>query len=86
MDLDVIPVSLRCDDTTLLEGETGEVLAGQRHALAWLINQVLLRGYSIEAGQIFMTGSIGGMYPAKPGDYRADFAQLGTLTFSIGMG
>ena len=80
----MIPVSLTCEGTTLLQGETGEVLAGQRHALAWLINQVLLRGYSIEAGQIFMTGSIGGMYPAKPGNYRADFGLLGTLEFSIG--
>ena len=83
MDLDLVHVSLQSGGETLLQGDGGEVLGEQRHALAWLINQVLNRGYTIEAGHLFMTGSIGGMYPAKPGNYSANFGALGDLTFSL---
>jgi len=82
-DLDSLAVSLANGSETLLSGKAGEVLGGQRDALAWLINQVLERGYDIESGHILMTGSIGGMYPAKPGHYTADFDSLGKLTFTI---
>ena len=68
---------------TLHSGSTGEVMGGQREALTWLINGVLEQGYAIEAGHLFMTGAIGGMQPALPGAYTADFGALGELAFSI---
>lgn len=83
LDLDLVHVSLTSGGDTLLQGDGGEVLGGQRHALAWLINQVLQRGYQVEAGHLFMTGSIGGMQPAKAGAYQADFEALGRIDFSI---
>ena len=44
---------------------------------------MLARGYTLEAGQILMTGSIGGMVPAQPGTYTATFGPLGEITFEI---
>lgn len=82
--LDALPVSLRMGDEIKLQGVGGEVLGGQQHALAWLINQTVARGYQIEPGHIFMSGSIGGMCPAAPGDYVAEFGALGTIEFSVG--
>jgi 2-keto-4-pentenoate hydratase len=82
--LDALQVSLRQGDEIKLQGVGAEVLGGQLHALAWLINQTLARGYQIEAGHLFMTGSIGGMCAAAPGNYVAEFGALGKIEFSIG--
>jgi len=81
--LDALTVRLEMGDETLLSGRGGEVLGGQLDALTWLVNQVLERDYAIKAGHILMTGSIGGMTPARPGDYTADFETLGSLTFRL---
>lgn len=81
--IDALDVSLADESATLHAGSSGDVLGGQREALAWLINGALRQGYVIEAGQLFMTGSIGGMQPAKPGAYRASFGALGEIEFSI---
>ena len=70
-------------EETLLEGSSAEVLGGQRQALAFLINEVLARGYTLTSGQILMTGSIGGMVPAQPGQYEATFGDLGSISFEI---
>ena len=82
--LDALPVALRKGDEIKLQGIGGEVLGGQLHALAWLINQTLARGYRIESGHIFMSGAIGGMCPALPGNYVAEFGSLGRIEFSVG--
>jgi len=82
-DLDELAVSLRQQDQTLLRGSTGEVLGGQLQALVWLVNQAQARGYQIDAGHLMMTGSIGGMCPAAPGAYSADFGRLGQISFEI---
>ena len=80
---DDLPVTLTREGKIQLTGVSGEVLGGQQDALAWLINQVLLRGYTIEPGHLLMTGSIGGMCPAASGHYQADFGALGALNFSV---
>ncbi len=81
--LDTYEASLARGDETLLSGTSAEVLGGQRQALVFLINEVLARGYALEAGQILMTGSIGGMVPAQPGRYAASFGALGELSCEI---
>ncbi len=81
--LDDIPVRLQKGSETLLAGTAGEVLNGQIQALTWLVNQTRARGYTIEPGHLLMTGSIGGMCPATPGDYSADFGDLGTIAWRV---
>ena len=81
--LDQLKVSLRQGEQTLLAGTSNEVLGGQAKALTWLINETLTRGYSIAAGHVLMSGSIGGMCPANPGAYSASFGELGSIEFTI---
>jgi 2-keto-4-pentenoate hydratase len=71
------------DGELLQSGGSAEVLGSQRTALVWLINQILARGYTIAAGHLLMTGAIGGMQPAKPGNYSAEFGDLGAIDFKI---
>ena len=81
--LDNLAVSLSRGDERLLEGNANDVLGGQQAAAAWLINTVLEHGYTLTAGALLMTGSIGGIAPALPGDYSAAFGELGEIGFSV---
>ena len=86
IDIDALPVSLTCIDAeqqALHTAMAGSVMAGQRDALIWLINQILAQGYELRPGHVLMTGSIGSMHPGKAGRYRADFGALGGLTFAL---
>jgi len=81
--LDDLSVSLDHAGARLHQGSSGEVLGGQCEAAAWLINTALEQGYVLSAGAILMTGSIGGIAPARPGDYLGSFGALGEIRFSI---
>lgn len=86
LDLDTLAVSLtRLGDTeeTLHSVLAGTVMQGQVNALVWLINTVLAQGYTLAAGHVLMTGSIGNMHPGAPGDYRGNFGALGELRFRL---
>ena len=58
-------------------------MQGQLKALVWLVNTVLAQGYTLAAGHVLMTGSIGNMHPGAAGDYRAAFGTLGELTLRL---
>ncbi|NKB99804.1 MAG: hypothetical protein GKR90_15090 [Pseudomonadales bacterium] len=82
-EVDEIETSLEFSGERVFNGRSGDVMSGQRAALAWLINSLLTVGYELTAGNILMTGSVGGIAPTKPGDYRGDFGSLGDIPFSI---
>ncbi|MEM7079017.1 MAG: hypothetical protein AAF513_10355 [Pseudomonadota bacterium] len=84
LDVDGQHVSLAQGETVLMEGNSGSVLGGQREALAWLANRILALGLPIAAGAMFMTGSIGGVAPAKAGRYQARFGALAPIDFTLG--
>ncbi len=83
IDVDAVQVALLSDGETLHSGSAADVMGGQAQALAWLINQALTVGYPVRAGQLFMTGSIGGMQPGRPGTYQAEFTGLQSLALTI---
>lgn len=82
-DLNALGVALYHNDQLILEGKGSDAMGDQWQALLWLINHSLKQGYRIEAGQLFITGALGKMLAASPGDYRATFAEYGELRFSV---
>lgn len=82
-DLDVLDVSLARDAQTLHETPSGSVMEGQWQALLWLVNTTIANGYRVQAGQILMTGSIGGLHPAQPGVHLASYGAAGQLTLAV---
>jgi 2-keto-4-pentenoate hydratase len=83
-EIDTLQIQQQQNEELLYVIQAGAVMDGQLHALTWLINEVLSQGYIIQPEQFLITGSIGAMIPAKPGKYRADFAQLGEIKFTVG--
>ena len=82
-DLQVSLTRLGTESETLHRFAAGTVMTGQWQALAWLVNSVLAQGYDLQAGHLLMTGSIGSMHPGTPGQYLADFGELGRLDFRL---
>jgi 2-keto-4-pentenoate hydratase len=81
--METLTASLSMSGEELFSGSASEVMGGQANALSWLVNQVLATGYPIAPGALFMTGSIGGMAPAKPGTYSATFSNLPDINFHL---
>ena len=83
LDLNGLQVTLKRDGELLHGIASGSVMEDQWQALRWLINQTVSLGYTIKAGQLLMTGLIGGIHPARPGANLADFGAAGCIAFEI---
>lgn len=77
-----IKVSVYRDGKEVMKGVSGAVMDNQWQALLWLVNHTLAQGYTIEPGQICITGAISGMAPLVPGQYVADFGSMGVIRFT----
>jgi 2-keto-4-pentenoate hydratase len=78
-----IHVTLMRGTEQLHTGTAAEVMGDQWEALAWMINTALELGCPIRAGDLMMTGSIGGLQPADPGEYLADYGSFGQIRFTV---
>jgi len=65
------------------QGKATDALDNQWHALMFLINHSIEQGYQITPDHILITGALGQMIPALPGDYTAQFGPLKSLEFTI---
>ena len=81
--LDEVSVQFRRDGETLHKARSGDLMGSQWEALKWLVNRVIELGYVVEPGHLLMTGSLGPAHPAVPGNYVADFGELGAIEFDV---
>ena len=82
-DLNALQVTMTHDGKTVNMGQGSDALGNQWQAALWLVNTVVAQGWTLEPGQFLITGAMGQMIPAKPGNYHADFGELGQISFSI---
>lgn len=78
-----LAIPLLLSGETVNEGQCEDTLGGQCKALVWLVNSVLKKGWTIEPGQILLTGTIGDMVPVEAGRYDARYGSLGTVSFTV---
>lgn len=64
-------------------GSGSDLLGDPWEAALWLVNNTVSQGWSIQPGHILLAGAMGKMLPAKPGNYAADFDELGRIIFFI---
>lgn len=82
-DLNTLRVSLYHEGEPVLRERAGVVMDDQWQALLWLVNALLERGWTLQPGQLLITGAIGPMLPLRRGEYRADFGPLGALELRV---
>jgi 2-keto-4-pentenoate hydratase len=81
--VDKVQVSLMMDGKVVNEGKAADVMGDQWKALLWLVNEATAHGWSIEPGQVLITGAMGNMIPGKPGKYEGDWGALGKLSWTM---
>lgn len=83
IDLQSIAATLERDGDPLLSGRGSDVMGDPWQAGLWLVNAMIAQGWTIEAGQVLLTGAMSPMIPAAAGEYRADYGPLGHMTFFV---
>ena len=78
-----IEVQLTRDGQQVSTAPATEALGGPGPALEWMLREARQRGLPIAEGMLLITGAIGGIHPAKPGHYRADYGILGSIEFTV---
>ena len=71
------------DGETVSAAPATEALGGPGPALEWMLDEARRRGLPIRDNMLLITGAIGGIHPAKPGSYRADYGALGSIEFKV---
>lgn len=71
------------DGESISAAPATEALGGPGPALEWMLGEARQRGLPIRDGMLLITGAIGGIHPAKPGSYRADYGSLGSVEFTV---
>ncbi|MDE0061716.1 MAG: hypothetical protein OXU72_02895 [Gammaproteobacteria bacterium] len=80
---DDIQVALTRNGETLSSAPATEALGGPVPALEWMLGESHSRGFPVAENMLFITGACGGIHPALPGRYRADYGKLGSIEFTV---
>ena len=83
LDLDSVNVVLTHDGKAANQGRGADAMGSQWNAALWLVNTMVSKGWTIRPGNVLLTGALGNMIPGKPGQYMADFGELGIIEFEI---
>jgi 2-keto-4-pentenoate hydratase len=83
VNLNEVNVTLYYNGQALYQGKGVDALGDQWGAISWLVNSVVEQGYKVEPGHIIITGALGQMVPGKPGQYIADYADFGKISFEV---
>lgn len=82
-DPNAVAVTLYKDGEVLNQGSGRDVSGDQWQALLWLVNRSIDSGWTIEPGQLLITGAMGKPVPMTSGVYVADFGRFGRLEWSV---
>ena len=86
------PKEINPDAVTIVLKHNGKVVntatgdkaaGGQWNTLLKTVNTILNQGYSIQPGHIITNGALGKILKAVPGQYHADFGDLGVIVFEM---
>ena len=83
VDVNAIVMNATCDGQPFNSGAGTDALGDQWRTLLGLVNTIIDAGYTIEPGQFIISGAMGKMLPATPGEYVVDYGDFGVVKFSV---
>jgi 2-keto-4-pentenoate hydratase len=78
-----VAVTLYRDGEVVTQGSGTDILDDQWQALLWLVNRTVNNGWTIEPGQVLITGAMGKPTPMQTGLYVADYGQFGRIEWWV---
>ncbi|MGW3104410.1 2-keto-4-pentenoate hydratase [Streptomyces sp. NPDC001100] len=80
VDLRAVTMTMNRDSETVSEGTGADCLGSPLTAAVWLASALAERGDPLRAGDLVLTGALGPMTPAAPGDtFEAHISDLGSV-------
>lgn len=80
LDLAAVKMTMTRDGAQVSEGTGTDCLGSPLNAAVWLASTLARMGDPLRAGDVVLTGALGPMVPAGPGEvFRADVSGLGTV-------
>ena len=83
IDTDTWSLTLKQNTNTKHSVKGNTASGGQFHNLRKIMNQLTQNGHTLPAGTLIISGALGGVHPAEPGSYRAQFGTDQVITFEI---
>ena len=78
-----VQITLTRDGETVCSAPASDALGGPQAALAWMLDEARARGLEVAEDMLLITGACGGIHPAEPGRYVADYGDLGSIEFTV---
>lgn len=82
-DPNLVQIDVYREGKPVSRGVGREVGGDQWQALLWLVNRTVASGWSIEPGQLLITGTVGQSFELQPGLYVADYGDFARLEFTV---
>lgn len=86
-DPNAVDIRLVCNEQEMFTGQGTDSLGDQWRAALWLVNKMLEQGWTMQPGQILLTGALGKMLPATTGrcitSYHANGAPWSSLEINV---
>jgi 2-keto-4-pentenoate hydratase len=79
IDPNSVSITLYRDGEMVTQGNGRDALNDQWQALLFLVNRTLASGWTIERGQVLITGTLGKPTALQKGIYVADYGRLGRI-------
>ena len=81
LDLESLAISISKNGEHLADGTGAECMGSPLNALMWLVDKLVARGEGLKAGDLVLTGALGGMVSVEAGDsYTSTFDGLGSVS------
>ena len=82
-DPNALTATLVCDGEVVNIGDAHDAMGDQWAAALWLVNTMVDQGWTLQPGQVLITGALGKMVPAETGTCVGRFADWGNLSVRI---
>jgi 2-keto-4-pentenoate hydratase len=83
VDLSALTITLIHDGQAVIQGQGADVFGDPWTTVLWLVNHLIDHGWTMEPGQVLLSGALGKPIKAQPGAYEATFGPLGKLSVEI---
>lgn len=78
-----LTATLVCDGRAVNLGAARDAMGDQWVAALWLVNTMVDQGWTLQPGQVLLTGALGKMVPAETGTCVGQFGAWGSLSVRI---